>query len=824
MLFRKSRLLLVAVIVFVSGLNVSCSRCPVEKETSISCPLGTVAGGGEQIETVRGRVNFNAGWRFIKKDVRDAQAFDFDDSGWRELNVPHDWAIEGPFTKEVSFEGGYLPYPGVGWYRKAFTIPSDAQCVRIEFEGVMRGAKVCLNGKYIGSWPYGYSSFSFDLTEHVRRGEKNVLAVRVENEDESSRWYPGSGIYRNVWLTLSNPVHVEQWGTYVTADRISDKSAFVNIRTQIQNQSQGGRDVVLETIIYDAKGKKVAAGTARHRVDKKASKEFEQELKVFNPVRWDINNPYLYKAVSNVKVAGEIVDRYETKFGIRTIRFDADEGFFLNERNVKIKGVNLHHGLGPFGVAFSRRAAGRQLEIMKEMGCNAIRTAHNPPAPEQLELCDEMGLLVMDETFDEWKKPKVENAYHKLFDEWAQKDTRALLKRDRNHPSIFLWSIGNEIRELGTGQGKKNTKMFAEICREMDPTRPVISGIHLTIKLDKELADSFGVLGLNYWQDRYENIHEEFGNKPLLSTESSAVVSTRGEYHFPVKRVPGGYRDKSLQISSYDIANCGFGDLPDVEFKLQEEYRWLMGEFVWSGFDYHGEPDPYEDMWPAHSSYFGIVDMCGFKKDRFYLYQSQWTDEPMIHLLPHWNWNGREGEVTPVYCYTNCSWVQLFVNGKSLGKKEKKAGQYRLKWNDVVYQPGSIKVVGYDDKGKVLCEKEIRTAGKPYKIELAADREMITADGEDVSFVTVRIVDEEGRLCPEADNLVHFKIEGNGDVACVGNGNPISHESYQAKQRKAFHGLCLAVVRSTKQGGDIRLTAKSKGLVSEQIILQTKGR
>jgi beta-galactosidase len=784
--------------------------------------MAAVVQADEQVETVRRREKLNAGWRFINEDVKNAQAFDFDDSSWRKLNVPHDWAIEGPFTKEVSFRGGYLPYPGVGWYRKAFTIPSDAKCVRVEFDGVMRDARVWLNGQYIGGWPYGYSSFSFDLTEHVRRGQKNVLAVRVENENNSSRWYPGSGIYRNVWLTITGPVHVEHWGTFVTTKDVSEKNACVNVRTQIQNQSQLAQDIVLETLIYDAQGNDVARNTVKKNVDKKASLEFVQDLEVFNPIRWDINNPYLYKAVSNVKIDDEIVDRYETKFGIRTLRLDPRAGFFLNGRNIKFKGVNLHHGLGPFGIAFSRRAAERQLEIMKEMGCNAIRTAHDPPAPEQLDLCDEMGFLVIDETFDEWKKPKVPNGYNKLFDEWAEKDTRALLKRDRNHPSIIFWSTGNEIPELGTAEGKKNAKMFAEICREMDPTRPVTSGIHLSIKLDQELVDCFDALGLNYWQDRYEKVHQGFPNKPLLSTESSAVVSTRGEYHFPVKRVPKGYHDKSLQISSYDIANCGFGALPDVEFKLQQEHQWLMGEFVWSGFDYHGEPDPYEDMWPAHSSYFGIVDMCGFKKDRFYLYQSQWTDEPMIHLLPHWNWHGREGEVTPVYCYTNCAWAELFVNGRSLGKKAKRGGEFRLKWNEVVYQPGSIKAVGYDDKGKVLCEKEIRTAGKPYKTELLADRKTIKADGEDLCFVTVRIVDKQGNLCPLADNLVRFKIEGDGEVACVGNGNPISHESYQAKQRKAFHGLCLAVVRSKTWEGDIKLTASSEGLLARQILLNTK--
>ncbi|MHC4103879.1 MAG: glycoside hydrolase family 2 TIM barrel-domain containing protein, partial [Planctomycetota bacterium] len=455
----------------------------------LSVIMAALVQAGGQIETVRRREKFNLGWRFIKEDVKNAEAFDFDDSNFRELNVPHDWAIEGPFTKEVSFRAGYLPYPGVGWYRKAFTIPSDSKCVRIEFDGVMRDARVWLNGQYIGGWPYGYSSFWFDLTEHVRRGQKNVIAVRVENEDNSSRWYPGSGIYRNVWLTFTGPVHVEHWGTFITADEISEKKADVDVGTQIENQSNKAQDIVLETIIYDAHGNDVAKNTDKKRIDKDSSKEFKQKLKVFEPIRWDIKNPYLYKAVSNVKIDGEIVDRYETKFGIRTLRFDPEEGFFLNDRHVKIKGVNLHHGLGPLGIAFSRRAAERQLEIMKEMGCNAIRTAHNPPAPEQLELCDEMGLLVMDETFDEWKKPKVPNGYNKLFDEWAEKDTRALLKRDRNHPSIIFWSTGNEIPELHTAQGKKNAKMFAEICREMDPTRPVTSGIHLSIKLDNELVD-----------------------------------------------------------------------------------------------------------------------------------------------------------------------------------------------------------------------------------------------------------------------------------------------------------------------------------------------
>lgn len=770
---------------------------------------------------VRTREKFNSEWRFTKGDIENAQAYDFDDSNWRKLDLPHDWAIEGPFTKEVHSQGGSLPFPGVGWYRKSFNVSSDAKCLSIEFDGVMKDAKVWLNGKYIGERPYGYSSFAFDLTPHIRHNSINVLALRVENVDKSTRWYPGSGIYRNVWLIMTNPVHVEHWGTYITTPEISAPNATVKVCTWVQNQSQQPEDIVLETSIIEAKGDVITVNSQSGKIEGNNRLKFEQELKVENPRRWDINDPYLYKVISRIKIDGKIIDKYETPFGIRTFRFDADKGFFLNNRNLKIKGVNLHHGLGPLGTAVSVRAIERQLEIMQEMGCNAIRTAHNPPAPELLELCDKMGLLVIDEAFDEWTKPKVPNGYAQLFDEWAEKDIRAMLKRDRNHPSIILWSIGNEIMELGTEEGKKNAKMLADICHELDPTRPVTAGIHLSTKIDQELADIFDVIGLNYWQDRYEELHQKFPDKPLLATESSAVLSTRGEYHFPVERIYKQYYHKSLQISSYDLINTGFGALPDVEFKLQEDHAYLAGQFVWSGFDYLGEPDPYEDRWPAHSSYFGIVDLCGFPKDRYYLYQSQWTEEPMVHLLPHWNWEGRQGEITPVYCYTNCHSAELWVNRKSYGKKEMKDGEYRLKWRDVTYQPGRIKVVGYDKEGIALCEKEIKTAGKPHRIELISDRDTIKADGEDLAFITLKITDEEGNLCPLADNLVLFSIEGEGRIACVGNGNPISIESHRTDKRKAFHGLCLVVVRSTKTEGEIRVTATSPGLLENTIVLTT---
>jgi beta-galactosidase len=854
---------------------------------------------------IRIHEKFNAAWKFTKGDIKNAQAFDFDDSNWRLLDLPHDWAIEGPFSKEVYFQGGYLPYPGVGWYRKTFKYNQLNKIARLEFDGVMMNAKVWVNGEFTGEWAFGYSSFAFDITRFLKPNQDNVIAVRVENMDYSSRWYPGSGIYRNVWLTLTDPVHVAHWGTYVTTPEISKDKAEIKIETSVQNEGDKNANIILETSIVDHNGKVVSDDSQRGEIRAQKNVKLVQNLTIKTPRRWDVGDPYLYKVISRIIKDGKVIDDYETPLGIRTFRFDADKGFFLNGRSLKIKGVNMHHDLGPLGSAVYTRAIERQLEIMKEMGVNAIRTAHNPPAPEQLDLCDRMGILVMDESFDEWRKPKwnVLKSYSTLFDEWAEKDMRALVLRDRNHPSVILWSTGNEVPELGTGKvrvfgglagegteihydqqgqlvkfeewdgprfgrydgkvfthhvtdheihrltkakqapslsgttwdikgfkgdnaeyryefwddldGKNSAKMLADICHELDPTRPVSSGIHLSIRLDKELMDIFEVGGFNYWHEKLEDLHKTYPEKPLLVTEASATLSSRGEYFFPVERIYHGWQHESQQISSYDLINTGFGALPDVEFKLQDDFEWLAGQFVWSGFDYHGEPDPYENAWPAHSSYFGIVDMCGFPKDRYYLYQSAWTDEPMIHVLPHWNWEGREGEITPVYCYTNCTSAELFVNGESRGKKEKASGEYRLRWDDVVYQPGFIKAVGYDEQGDVLCEKEIRTAENPFQIELIPDRKIIRADGEDLSFITVRITDNNGHICPKADNLVTFQIEGEGTITAVGNGNPISHESYQAPQRKAFHGLCLVVLKSKKKEGTIRLSASSSGLKSD---------
>ncbi len=784
----------------------------------------SLIGCKEQSTTQRTRINFNKDWQFLKMDGENPSMLNLSDPNWRPLDLPHDWAIEGPFTQEVGYKGGYLPYPGTAWYQKTFNVTKGENRVKIEFEGVMRNAKIWLNGDYIGGWPYGYTSFAFDLTDKIKRETENRLIVRVENEDKSSRWYPGSGIYRNVWLTYTNPVHVAHWGTYVATPSIKKEEATVKVTTDIQNQSDKEVIINLKTIVENAAGGNEGTHLQQTTIPANSQIELKQDLVIKNPKLWDLETPYLYKAITEVLQDNQVIDRYETPFGIRDFHFDANKGFFLNGKSIKLQGVNLHHGLGPLGAAVNKRATERQLEIMKDMGVNAIRTAHNPPSIEQLDLCDQMGILVIDETFDTWSEPKwgVEKDYSIWFDEWAIKDTEALIKRDRNHPSIIAWSIGNEVMNLGTKEGKQAAKEMAAVCRELDPSRPVTAGIHLTIEFDAELAEIFDVFGMNYWQDRYEKLHEQFPEMPLVASESAATLSSRGAYHFPVKEVYSGWQDVSKQISSYDLVNTGFGTLPDTEFDLQKA-PWLAGQFVWSGFDYHGEPDPYETgSFPAHSSYFGIVDMCGFKKDRYYLYQSQWTDKPMIHLLPHWNWPDRIGQTTPVYIYSNCAAVELFVNGKSQGKKQQAETNYRFKWENINYQPGSIQAIGYDENGHQLCEKTINTAGAPYKIELQADRPIIQADGTDVAFVTVKIVDKAGNLCPTANNLVNFELAGEGKIFAVGNGDPTCIESYQAPKRSAFNGLCLLMVQSTEKTGEIKVMATAEGLEQAALTVQSK--
>ncbi len=805
--------------------------------------LGAAAVAAEIPAAGERRASFDLGWRFQKGELPGAERPGFDDAAWRALDLPHDWAIEGPFDPKISPHVGSLPSFGVAWYRKRFSVPESAKgrTYAIEFDGAMSNARVFLNGQELGGRPYGYIGFSFDLTPLLRFGGENVIAVRLAPEAESSRWYPGAGIYRHVWIDATGPVHVARWGTYVTTPTVSDEAATVSIRTELRNRGAQPANVTLETTILDADGREVARVASEASVPAKADATVPVQVKVERPQRWDLDRPYLYAALSTVRRGGDVLDRYETPFGIRTIAF-APGRFELNGRSVRFQGVCNHHDLGALGAAVSRRATERQLEILKKMGTNAIRTSHNPPSPELLELADRMGFLVMDEAFDMWRIPKVKNGLSKFFDQWGETDLRDMLRRDRNHPSIVLWSIGNEIPEQNKEDGWKIAKRLTEICHQEDPTRPVTAALNSAdAAIKNRLAEQLDVQGWNYRERQYAQFVAEHPNWTMLGAETESCVSSRGVYHLPIEKYQ---KHPSRQLTSYDVIAPPWAYCPDVEFAALERSPQILGEFVWTGFDYLGEPTPYfmwneprdENDWPARSSYFGIVDLAGFPKDRYYLYQSQWTKQPMVHLLPHWNWAGREGQPIPVMAYTNADSVELFLNGESLGRKRK--GQqlvaipvgpntsddlkfvtkYRMVWQ-VPYAPGTLKAVAYQGDKQVASD-EVRTAGPAAKVVLAPDRARIRADGEDLSFVTVRIEDAEGTLCPAADNLVRFKLEGAATIAAVDNGNAATTEPFQSDQRKAFSGLALLIVRTKRsETGPIRISATSNGLTAAEATL-----
>ncbi|MGK9476433.1 glycoside hydrolase family 2 TIM barrel-domain containing protein [Melioribacter sp. OK-6-Me] len=729
---------------------------------------------------------------------------------------------EGPFesTCPGGSGAGYIN-AGIGWYRKMFGLPESIRGKRIfiEFDGVYMNSDVWINGIHLGNRPYGYSSFQYELTPHLKFGEeKNVLAVRVNVQQPCSRWYSGAGIYRNVRLKVTDPVHIAHWGTYVTTPVVSESEAIIRIETKIHNQSNSSQIVKLESIITDDEGHKCGSISSTQEVEVDSICTFKQSIKLSKPKLWTLENPFLYHVKSKVYVNGKIVDTYDTPFGIRTFEFTIDKGFFLNGKHVPIKGVCLHHDLGCLGSAVNKRAIERQLEIMKSMGCNAIRTSHNPPAPELLDLCDRMGFLVMDEAFDEWKKSKTMYGYGRFFDEWSERDLRDMIRRDRNHPSIILWSIGNEIPEQDNANAYEMAKRLADICREEDPTRPITSACNNPgIAVESGFAKPLDVLGINYNIQFYQTLK---GKAKLIASETASTVSTRGEYNL----VQDGdtlkiVKELNNQCTSYDITVPNWANRAETVLKAIKNSPWVAGEFVWTGFDYIGEPTPFG--WPSVSSYFGIVDRCGFQKDRYYLYQSQWTDNPMVHILPHWNWQGFEGKEIPVWCYSNCESVELFLNGKSLGEKKfSDTDDLHLEWK-VPYVPGTLRAVA-KNKGKVVCTDEVQTAGAPAKILLSPDRTEISADGKDLSFIKVAIVDREGRVCPNADNLVKFKIQGKGIIAGVDNGNPVSHEYFKTSERKAFHGLCLVVVQSMAEKGTIHLSAESEGLQSAEVLIHVK--
>ncbi|WP_439183409.1 beta-galactosidase GalB [Carboxylicivirga taeanensis] len=799
----------------------------------------------------RERLSFNQNWRFSLGQTGNESLYDFNDTNWRHLHLPHDWAIEGPFDEKHDARTGGLPVSGTAWYRKRFTLDKSYQgkIVNMEFDGVMNNAEVYINGQRVAHRPFGYIGFEVDLTPYVNFGQENVVAVKVAPEELSSRWYPGAGIYRNVWMEIKNPVHVAHWGTYITTPQVSEEEAQVNIATTIDVAPDMAGSYSLLSRIIDKEGTIVASSESDIIIhDKQVT--VQQIINLQSPHLWDLDNPYLYQLESLVKKDGNTVDTYSSTFGVRSIEYSNAEGFLLNGRQVRFQGVCLHHDLGPLGAAVNYRATQRQLEIMKQMGVNAIRTSHNPPSPEQIELCDKMGILVQIEAFDCWKAPKTENGYHKYWDDWHERDLRDMIKRDRNHPSVVMYSIGNEIVEQRLSRGGELAKSLTKICHDEDPTRPVTAGFNMyPACVNNGLAGAIDLVGFNYKPTQYDNLLGKHPDWIVYGSETSSCVSSRGVYHLPLDNYD---KHESLQVSSYDIISPPWAYPPDFEFYAQETMTRSLGEFVWTGFDYLGEPTPYNGQdnhthgkwtgdWPSRSSYFGIVDLCGFPKDRFYLYQSVWTDEPMVHILPHWNWEGTQHDSIPVFCYTNCDEAELFLNGQSLGKKvmgEDKTtipsvfnwwkkpqttwdSPYRLNWK-VKFEPGELKIVAYKN-GKAAAIKTIVTAGEPAQIRLIPDRKVIEADGYDLSFITVRIEDKQGNFCPLADNLVHFEVKGPATIAAVGNGNAATTEPFQANYRKAFNGLCMLIIKSEKGNtGKVSIKAYSDELKTTNVQVETR--
>jgi beta-galactosidase len=775
--------------------------------------------------------SFNQGWRFQLGDVSNGQN-PRDDSRWRRLDLPHDWSIEGLFSEKApaGTGGGALP-GGIGWYRKRFMLDAafKGKLFFIQFDGVYRNSEVWINGHYLGKRPYGYSSFQYELTPHLNYGAKpNVIAVRVDNSQQpNSRWYSGSGIYRNVWLTIVDPVHVEHWGTYITTPEVSDQSATVVVKTKVSNRSNNAAPVDLTTIIWDENLRQPARATEKGVAAKGQRAEITQTLKVPAPKLWSDERPYLYKLITVLTQKGKEVDRYETPFGIRTFRFDVEKGFFLNGKSLKIRGVCNHHDLGSLGAAVNTRAMERQLEILKAMGVNGLRTSHNPPAPELLDLADKMGFIVMDEAFDVWKVQKTKYDYHLDFDEWHQRDLEDMVLRDRNHPSIFIWSIGNEVMEQRTGaDGGKISRQLVAIVRNLDQTRPITSACNTFTRENTVLTQGdLDLVGPNYNQAKSAEFRVMFPGRPFIWAETNSAVATRGKYTMPSDEVRHWPRQKEeilklgpdYQCSAYDNSTAPWGSTHEETWNIVKKNDYLSGIYIWTGWDYLGEPTPFP--WPAVSSYFGIIDLAGFPKDPYYLYQSEWTSTPVLHVFPHWNWK-RDEQVDVVAYYNNADEVELFLNGRSQGAKRKEGDKMSVFWR-LSFEPGVLKAVSRKS-GQTVLTKEVRTAEAPAKIFLTPDRQTIRADGRDLSFVTVKIVDKNGTLVPAADNLVKFELIGPGSIAGVDNGNQISHESFKAKQRKAFHGMALAIVQSKQRAGRIVLKATADNLAPASVVLNSR--
>ena len=802
------------------------------------------------------RESFDFGWKFLKGDSPGAQQPEFSDSAWRSVDLPHDWSIEGPFSEQEKAQGS-LP-TGIGWYRKRFRVPESYKdrTVVIEFDGIYQNSEVWINGQYLGKRPYGYVAFSYDLSPHLNAGRDNVIAVKVDNSRQPNcRWYSGSGIYRHTWLLATNQLHVAYWGTFVTSPRVSKNAATVQVKTRVKNERKASATCVLSTSLLDRDGKTVQTAEATQQIAPAGEYEFVQQVSVDKPRLWSVADPYLYKVHTTVSEQGRVVDEYDTPTGIREALFDADKGFLLNGEPVKLNGVCLHHDAGCVGAAVPERVWERRLEILREMGCNAIRTSHNPYAAEFMDLCDRMGFLVMNEAFDEWKVGKGQigpYGYANYFDEWYQRDVKDFVHRDRNHPSVVLWSAGNEIGDQSRSEGAETLRKLLEVFHTEDPTRLVTAGCDqiasepLTNRVRPEFLAQLDVVGYNYvdrWRDRKEKYYSidraAFPQRRVIGTESGSMGGTRGDYRGLFPPSPQSSAAPVAAAPAAMMLRGGRGRNIDVEqlWRFVSTYDYVAGDFMWTGIDYLGE-----SRWPGKGSSSGVIDTCGFKKDGFYFYQSQWTDKPVLHLFPHWNWKGKEGQFIPVTCYTNCDTVELFVNGKSAGLKGYAFPRYgmedrygntgararvprttndlHLEW-DVPYEPGTLKAVGTKD-GKVVSTVEVSTTGEPSAVRLTVDRAEIAADRRDVAHVTVEILDAQGRVAPTADHEVAFVVEGEGKLIGLDNGDPQSHEDYKAARRKALNGLCLAIVQSTGKSGQIRVTANSPGLQPGNLTISTR--
>jgi beta-galactosidase len=783
------------------------------------------------------RENFCDNWKFHLGDVLMAENKDFDDTGWRLLNLPHDWSIEGTFDRNnpATAGGGALP-GGIGWYRKTFEVPQSAEdhMVFIDFDGVYRNSEVWINGHYLGKRPNGYISFRYDLTPYIKYGTvKNTLAVRVDNSQQpNSRWYSGSGIYRNVWLVTVNKIHLDHWGNYLTTPDIDDKRSTVEVLSKVRNSSTDETEVEVRISILDASMKEVSHTASLLKVPANDSRELSQQLEISDPVLWSVKQPYLYQVITRIAKNGKVIDETVLPLGIRYFRFDAEKGFTLNGKPMKIYGVCNHHDLGALGAAVNKRALQRQLEILKEMGCNGIRTSHNPPAPELLDLCDRMGFIVIDEAFDMWKKPKNRFDYHLDWDAWHEQDLRDQVLRDRNHPSVFVWSIGNEVPEQSfhsrgskvpdDSSGIVIARELAGIVKQLDATRPVTFGADQVQGESNAVLQSgaIDIIGYNYRHPFWKDVHAKWGMKPFIATESASAFESRGDYSMPsdvILRAGAGNRNlrADYTASSYDNYSAAWGSTHEESLKEFFRLDYMAGTFIWTGWDYLGEPTPYP--WPARSSYFGVIDLAGFPKDGYYLYQSVWTDKPMLHIFPHWNWN--KGDTVDIWAYYNqADEVELYLNGRSLGTKKKDGNDLHVIWR-IVFEPGTLKAVSRKS-GKQVLIKEIKTAGAPARIMLQADRTMLNGDGQDLSFVKVSITDASGNLVPDADNQVDFSLEGEGYIAGVDNGFQAGHQSLKAHGIKAYNGMCLVIIGSAKKSGKVMLTANAEGLMPDTIEIE----